>query len=466
VKLRVFVAALLTAAVLFICATGFAVAAPALWIVQSHAGKIYLFGTVHMLRDGILWRTPEMEAAIGESQDLYLEIADPMNSSTAIASILKIGFDREHPLSSKISKHDVALLDEAAKNDGLGSEATFEPMQPWLVYMIVSTLPAVHSGYRPGNGVDIQLRQQFVAAGKPVYGFETIAQQAHIFADLSQAAQVTLLDTELKDMGQPANVSELDDIVNVWLTGNEDKLASMLLPQTQTTLDRRLLSDRNEAWANALAERLKHPGTSFVSVGAAHLAGPDGVPALLGRMGFTVTRVQTSEPAATATPASPNATQAAPSTAPTATPSPAASATPIPQTLTPPAGWKPLAKSYAVGGFKTDRMWIDSNHRGIIIAGHLDLPGISANDLDALDSLFHQGLVEGAGAKSQVQPSTRVRICNGTQDATYTKIKLSTVAEDIVLTVSDRGYLANYVRRRDIPDDPAAIRSILSLCAP
>lgn len=48
----------------------------------------------------------------------------------------------------------------------------------------------------------------------------------------------------------------------------------------------------------------------------------------------------------------------------------------------------------------------------------------------------------------------------------YSKVTLPNLKEDLVIAVSDRGYIAEYARGKDIPDDPAAIRSLLSLCAP
>lgn len=484
-NLRVVLPALLTAAALFFCVRSEAVAAPALWMVQSPVGKVYLFGTVHLLREGVQWRSPQLEAAMRESQDLYLEIADPANKTAAL-SFIKIGLDRDHPLSSKISKADVALLDEAAKRDGFGGEATFEPMQPWLVYAVLAVVPVTHSGYSAANGVDVQVRQEFVSAGKPVYGFETFAQQAHIFADMSQAEQVALLETELKQKDTTTAASLLDRIVDAWLSGNEDGLSSLLQMDTttETPFEQRMLSDRNQAWAKTLADRLKQPGTSFVSVGAAHLVGPDGVPALLQRMGFTVTRVQipetvaTPSPAASARPApqagvmaSPGASplpSAAPgaSASPSAPPSPAASASPIPQTLTPPPDWIARPVSFASGPFKSDKMWVDPHHSGVIVTGHVDLPGISAGDLDQLNSGFREGMVAGAGTNGKVGPSKRVKICNGTQDGIYTEITLKNITEDIVIGVSDRGYLAQYVRRTGAAANPAASKSLLSLCAP
>jgi uncharacterized protein len=472
-KFRALIAAFFVTAACFCCLAAPAVAAPALWVVQGPpgGGKVYLFGTVHLLRDGTQWRSPELEAAMKESQDLYLEVADPCNMMAASSSLLKAGVDREHPLSTKISKEDIALLDADAKRYGLGGEAIFEPMRPWLVYMLLSTMPTFHSGYSVGNGVDLQVQKEFAAAGKPIHGLETFDMQAHIFADLPESVQIQMLDTELKGMSRPTSAAtstaQLDKLVDAWVSGDEAQLAKALNvdKMTGTPLYAPLFTNRNKAWANVLAQRLKEPGTSFVSVGAGHLVGPDGVPALLAHMGYTVTRVPIAEAMVTAAPSpSPSASgqpMASPSSAPTSSPS----ATPIPQILTPPAGWKPRSTALGVGALRTDRMWVDPNHKGVLMSAHLDLPGVSTVDLNTLDALLHQGMVAEAGAKG-VQPSTHVKICGGKQDATLTKIATPTAQADVLLAVSDRGYLAEYVHPNGTPEDPAAVRALFSLCAP
>jgi uncharacterized protein YbaP (TraB family) len=452
VKRRSLLLTLSAATAFFLYATSCAQSVPALWLAQSPSAKIYLFGTVHLLRSGTQWRSPQLNAAIRESQSLYLEVANPADVAAAISSLAATGFDREHPLSTKLPKADTRLLDVVAKSYGLHSEAMFEQMQPWLVALMLTMKPGVSAGYSAANGVDLQIRSDFVAAGKPVLGLETFDRQVHVFSDLTQSTQIALLESELHATTAQAAGNHFDALINAWQKGDEDQLATLLQADdlTNTSFYKAMFTDRNETWANILAERLKGTGISFVAVGAGHLAGPGGVPALLAAKGYTVTRIQTTDLPLSAT------------SPPTAVPP---RATPIPQTLTAPTGWKLQAFSFNQGGMKADNMWVDPKHRAVIITGHVDVPGLSAADLDSFNAIFHQGLLSVTHENGALS-SEHVKICGGRQNGIYNKLTIGPMKEDIVVGVSDRAYVAEYVRRKDAADDPAASLSLLSLCPP
>jgi uncharacterized protein YbaP (TraB family) len=53
-----------------------------------------------------------------------------------------------------------------------------------------------------------------------------------------------------------------------------------------------LVAGRNVRWMNTIGDMLSRSGTFFVAVGALHLAGDQGLPALLGRADVSVARVQ------------------------------------------------------------------------------------------------------------------------------------------------------------------------------
>jgi uncharacterized protein YbaP (TraB family) len=84
-----------------------------------------------------------------------------------------------------------------------------------------------------------------------------------------------------------------------WTRGDVEAIAKMEndeMKSKQPELYQKLLVDRNQHFSNQIAAMLKDPGpspaTAFIAVGAAHLAGPDSVLALLQKQGFQATRVQ------------------------------------------------------------------------------------------------------------------------------------------------------------------------------
>ena len=268
-------------------------ATPAIWRVQGAHGTVYLFGSIHVMRPNVDWQTAKVKQAFAASNVLYVEVANLDDSSAALPVAMQLGMDTAHPLSSKISKDDVALLDKAAKSMGLPGEQVFERMQPWLASMTLSVMPMLKDGYAPKSGIDVTLLAEAKDAGKTVKGFETMAQQIHLLADLPQAEQVKMLHRDLTETDKAA--AEMNEMVAAWEKGDVDtiaKLENSELEQKDPAVYQRLVVERNQRWTSTLNGVLKDPstGTVFVAVGAAHLAGPDSVIQMLEKDGWKVER--------------------------------------------------------------------------------------------------------------------------------------------------------------------------------
>lgn len=266
---------------------------PALWVVESAHAKVYLFGTIHILKADRQWHSPALDAAIAQSRDLWLEVPDPEDPTSILPSLQTMGMDAAHPLSTKLTPADLARVDAAARAMGVPGESVFEPFRPWFVGVMLSTVPLLKAGYDPSYGVDRQLRSTFVSSGKPVYGFETLVQQLHFFADLPQDQEIAFLDATLDEID--ASAASDDQLVAFWANGNVDKLAGIEgdeIFRRSPALYKELIVDRNTAWAQRLDTLLHGSGVSFVAVGAGHLAGAVSVQADLAKRGYRVRRVQ------------------------------------------------------------------------------------------------------------------------------------------------------------------------------
>jgi uncharacterized protein YbaP (TraB family) len=269
------------------------VANPAIWRVKGAHGTVYLFGSIHVMKPNVDWETAKVKAAFAASDVVYEEVANLDDAAAAQPLALEFGTDLAHPLSTKISKDDVALLDAAAKSMGLPGEAMLEPMQPWLVSASLEVVPMMKGGFDPASGIDMKVLAEAKAAQKPVKGFETMSDQVHLLADAPQAQQVELLHKELAELDKAA--AEMNDMVTAWERGDVEKIGKIDNDELAVKYPaeyKRLVVDRNTRWTTTLDGLLKDPatGTVFVVVGAAHLAGPDSVIKMLEKDGWKVER--------------------------------------------------------------------------------------------------------------------------------------------------------------------------------
>jgi len=264
-----------------------AAAHPALWVVKDEDTTIYLFGTVHLLPHDTDWHFPALDQALDDSQVLYVEIVDDDQASMA-ALVMRYGMDMSHSLSDLLTPSDRGRLERAARlADIPGGVAALNMMRPWLAALTLTVAPLTKAGLDPAEGVDRQLRATMAKAGKPVRGLETAEQQIRFLADMPKSMQLAMLRSTLRDTDRAT--TDLAAIIGAWKNGDEAALARLendLMRRETPELYQRLLVERNEAWARRIAAMLRQPGTVFVAVGAAHLAGPDSVQSHLARDGI------------------------------------------------------------------------------------------------------------------------------------------------------------------------------------
>ncbi|MDB5429277.1 MAG: hypothetical protein JWP35_393 [Caulobacter sp.] len=269
-----------------------AAAEPALWVIKDADSTIYLFGTVHLLRKDVVWKSAKIAKAMADSQDLTLEIADlDPKPADLMPLIQKYGFDFAHPLSSKLSAEDNAKLAKVCALYGM-APSQLDPLRPWVAAVQLSLLPIVKAGYDPSAGVDRVLRAEAIARGEPVGGFETTEQQIAYFASLPPEMELEYLRQTLDQTDQI--VSQLDALEGAWEAGDPDAIAKIMnedMRKQAPALYALLLVHRNEDFAGQLKTKLAGHGVSFVAVGAAHLAGPDSVQAQLAKLGIKAKRV-------------------------------------------------------------------------------------------------------------------------------------------------------------------------------
>ncbi|MGN6739809.1 TraB/GumN family protein [Dyella sp.] len=268
-----------------------ALAKPALWVVKDADTTLYLFGTIHLLPKDADWHYDALDHALAQSDALVVEITDD-NPANMTALVLRLGIDAAHPLSTLLSSGDFHRLELAARKAGLPSTAALNVMRPWLATLTLTLAPLTKAGLDPARGVDRQLRDMMSKAGKPVRALETAEQQIRFLADMPTAMQLDMLRQTVREADHAS--IELQALLDAWQAGDDAGIARLendLMKRETPALYQRLLVQRNALWAGRIKAMLDTPGTVFIAVGAAHLAGPDSVQAQLQKLGISSARV-------------------------------------------------------------------------------------------------------------------------------------------------------------------------------
>ncbi|MEO0033161.1 MAG: hypothetical protein RIS94_2919, partial [Pseudomonadota bacterium] len=128
-------------------------------------------------------------------------------------------------------------------------------------------------------------------APRPVQGLETLDGQFGVFDTLPSHAQTVLLEQVAVEAAD--NADDDRDMMALWLRGDELGMAREGSTGflADATIRDALLTGRNRHWANEIDAMLKSGARPFIAVGAAHVAGSDGLPRMLTARGWTVKRV-------------------------------------------------------------------------------------------------------------------------------------------------------------------------------
>jgi hypothetical protein len=263
----------------------------ALWEVQGPLGrKAWLFGTIHSLEKPADWQSDKVAAALGEADTVVVEIADLDDQAAMAAAFSELS--RTQGLAPITARVNPELRDEldALMDEGGLSRNDFKDVEDWAAALMLAR--AGTGSLDAANGIDRAVIAQARGAGTPVVELEGTRGQLAIFDALPDGDQKALLETIVRDA--TSLDSESAGLADAWLKGDMQRI------ELETT--RGILADpglraalftlRNHAWKDRIADMMANGQKPFIAVGAAHMAGAEGLPALLEARGMRVTRVQ------------------------------------------------------------------------------------------------------------------------------------------------------------------------------
>lgn len=262
---------------------------PALWVVKDEDTTIYLFGTVHILKPGLSWFDEGVRQAFDKSDRLILEMVEPSPAESQ-ALFTKLAIDTSgKTLRSKMTDADRPIYEAAMGKIGLPAEA-LDPLDPWAAAVTLSVVAMQKQGFDINSGAEKQLTAAAKAANKPIDGVETMEFQLGVFDGIPESEQIRFLIESAKVIDESEKM--MDRMVELWGAPDPDSLGQLMNEGLASrALYDALLTRRNANWAKWIKAEMDKPGTTFMAVGAGHLAGPTSVQALLPAYGLSAQRV-------------------------------------------------------------------------------------------------------------------------------------------------------------------------------
>jgi uncharacterized protein YbaP (TraB family) len=254
-----------------------------------------LMGTIHVGRPEF-YPLPAAQLARIEQADAIVLEADVSDSARALAATQKYAiYATDEPgLETRIPAQLKARIEALAARDQL-EVAPLWRMKPWMLGNVLALFEAAQAGYMPALAVEAYLTRIAKKGGKPILELESIEGQFELFERAPFETQVAFLEDAVKAVETKAARREINRIAQAWETGDRAALERLLAEmKAQKTAGARFTVDtiligRHPDMIRRI-EAMMADGKSYVfAVGSLHLAGPDGLVALLRSRGYTVT---------------------------------------------------------------------------------------------------------------------------------------------------------------------------------
>ncbi|HEY5750602.1 MAG TPA: TraB/GumN family protein [Chryseolinea sp.] len=251
----------------------------------------YLFGTFHLKGSTYVDSLTQVIDKFKTSGTVVGELLfdSTMTMKMMTASIMK-DTTLEMLLSRDHYQQTAAWLKEVTGYD----LKMFNKMNPMLVEILIMT--ALQQKYFPAPAnerpMDVYFQQRAKTEGKKMVGLESLDEQINaLYHQFSYRRQADMLTDFVQEKDRAKS-----DVVNMNRYYREGNLAQLESMMTRDVFSEKetdvLVNDRNRKWMIQLPGLMKQQQT-FIAVGALHLAGENGLVALLRKAGYVVRPMRT-----------------------------------------------------------------------------------------------------------------------------------------------------------------------------
>jgi len=265
-----------------------------MWTAEKDGNTIHLLGSIHAGQSSWYPLDERIEQAYTQADTIACEI-NIADASMAMKISLLVMQEGMYPSGESLRDHiEPATWDTLQARVGSSPLAPMlDRMRPGLAAVTVMQGMMAEVGLDVSQGVDMHILRWAMEAERPIVSLETPADQVAILFGPDAVIDAKLLEEALQDT--PADMKVvLEGLLAAWRAGDPEAMdmvyrADWIDDEQMVEFHETLLVDRNRGMAHELENRHGH---WFVVVGALHLCGDEGVPALLDKAGWQVKQVR------------------------------------------------------------------------------------------------------------------------------------------------------------------------------
>ena len=262
-----------------------------LWRITRDGRSSYLYGTIHVGKAQWMAPGPLVRGALRQTDMLALEL-DPLDEAVQreMAATLAAKGPGKLPaaLRARVKK---LWKDECLPEDAVG-KVPAEMQALTLTYMA-----GRRDGFDSSYGSEIMLSVIARSVGRPVVSLETVALQLKALFSQDDAEVESMVRDWLDDLEADRLRPVLRKVAVVWETADLAQLdnyqawCECARTEGERKLLKRVLDDRNPGLAQSIHALHGEGRKLFAAVGAMHMVGPQGLPALMAARGYQVERL-------------------------------------------------------------------------------------------------------------------------------------------------------------------------------
>ena len=269
-------------------------------VTDENGSEIYLFGTIHVGNEALY--------------PLSGQVLSAMDACDILAVEVDLVWEMEHPEELLKYAMDIYYTDDTRAEDALGMELVEQAadalgmdkrlvngMKPYAILSLLEEKAVSDALLSSDLGVDQYLIRRAREKGMEVRALETLEEQFSLLHSMSNALtgyQIMLYAS----YPEQAALSTLQ-LLDAWKKGDRAMLIAMLesedenmplpqeLRQEFESFNRKMYGDRDAAFVEMAQSFLKQDEKVFFAVGAAHVAGTDGMADQLEKLGYTVEEI-------------------------------------------------------------------------------------------------------------------------------------------------------------------------------